>query len=142
MEKMNLDFGISHIVIIAIVTILLILLWVSFNAAKNTSSGRYWILIWIPMGWLISLSLADLFLKTIFQYKQSIVAGWYFPLSVRAYSPHVILWIITFTMLLLGFLPRFRPKNRRDRINLLIFIICWTFMMVIINLFWFRLIFS
>ena len=132
MEKMNLDFGISHVVTIAVVVIVFILLWISFIAAKNTNSGRYWVLIWVPMGWLVSLSLVDLFLQTIFQYKKSIVAGWY--------TPQVILWIFAFTMLLLGFLPPFRPKNRRDRLNLLIFIICWTVMMMIINLFWFRLI--
>ncbi|MGB6681095.1 MAG: hypothetical protein WBF08_07225 [Candidatus Bathyarchaeia archaeon] len=128
-----MDFGISSAVTIAVVSIILILLWVSFNAAKNTSSGRYWILIWIPMGWLVSLSLAELLSQTIFQSQRSIIAGWH--------TPHVILWSIAFFMLLLGFLPQFRPKNRTDRINLLIFIICWTVIMVLINLFWFRLIF-
>lgn len=131
---MNLDFGISNAVTIAVVSIVLILLWVSFNAAKNTSSGRYWILIWIPMGWLVSLSLAELLSQTIFQSQRSIVAGWH--------TSYVILWIIAFSMLLLGFLPQFRPKNRTDRINLLIFIICWAVIMVLINLFWFRLIFA
>jgi hypothetical protein len=133
MEEMNLDFGISNAITIALVSIVLILLWVSFNAAKNTGSGRYWVLIWIPMGWLVSLSLAELLSQIIFQSKQSIVAGWH--------TPQVILWIIAFSMLLLGFLPQFRPKNRTDRINLLIFIICWSVTMVLINLFWFRLIF-
>ena len=133
MEKMNLDFGISNAVTITVVAIVLILLWFSFNAAKNTSSGRYWVLIWIPMGWLVSLSIAELLAQIFFQSKQSIVAGWY--------TPHVILWTIAFSMLLLGFLPQFRPKNRTDRVNLLIFIICWAVMMVLINLFWFRLIF-
>jgi hypothetical protein len=130
---MNMDFGISSAVTIAVVSIILILLWVSFNAAKNTSSGRYWIMIWIPMGWLVSLSLAELLSQTIFQSQRSLVAGWH--------TPYVILWSIAFSMLLLGFLPQFRPKNRTDRINLLIFIICWTVIMVLINLFWFRLIF-
>lgn len=134
MEKMNLDFGISSAVTIAVVSIVLILLWVSFNAAKNTSSGRYWFLIWIPMGWLVSLSLAELLSQAIFQSQRSIVAGWH--------TPYVILWIIAFSMLLLGFLPQFRPKNRTDRINLLIFIVCWAVIMVLINLFWFRLIFA
>jgi hypothetical protein len=133
MEKINLDFGISNAVTITVVAIVLILLWFSFNAANNTSSGRYWILIWIPMGWLVSLSIAELLIQTIFQSKQSIVVDWY--------TPHVILWIIAFSMLLLGFLPQFRPKNRKDRINLLIFIICWAVIMVLLNLFWFRLIF-
>jgi hypothetical protein len=134
MEKMNLDFGISNAVTIAVVSIVLILLWVSFNAARNTSSGRYWVLIWIPMGWLVSLSLAELLSQTIFQSQRSIVAGWH--------TQYVILWIIAFSMLLLGFLPQFRPKNRTDRINLLIFIICWAVIMVLTNLFWFRLIFA
>jgi hypothetical protein len=134
MEKMNLDFGISSAVTIAVVSIVLILLWVSFNAAKNTSSGRYWFLIWIPMGWLVSLSLAELLSQKIFQSQRSIVAGWH--------TPYIILWIIAFSMLLLGFLPQFRPKNRTDRINLLIFIICWAVIMMLINLFWFRLIFA
>jgi len=131
---MNLDFGISNAVTIAVVSIVLILLWVSFNAARNTSSGRYWVLIWIPMGWLVSLSLAELLSQTIFQSQRSIVAGWH--------TQYVILWIIAFSMLLLGFLPQFRPKNRTDRINLLIFIICWAVIMVLTNLFWFRLIFA
>ena len=133
MEKMNLDFGLSHVLTIAIILIVLILLWISFNAAKNTNFGRYWVLIWIPMGWLVSLSLTDLISKMIFQSKQSIIADWD--------VPHTILWIVAFIILLFGFLPPFRPKNRTDRINLLIFIICWTVTMVIINLFWFNLIF-
>jgi len=131
---MNLEFGISNAVMIAVVSIVLILLWVSFKAAKNTSSGRYWILIWIPMGWLASLSIAELFSQTILQSQQSIVAGWQ--------TPYFILWIIAFSMLLLGFLPQFRPKNRTDRINLLIFIISWAVIMTLINLFWYRLIFA
>ena len=134
MEKMNLDFGILHAVIIVVISIIIVLIWVSFDIVKKINSGRYWALVWIPMGWLISLPLAQLLSQSIFQSKQSIVAGWN--------TPHIILWIIAFIILLLGFLPKFQPKHRTDRINLLIFIMCWTVIMVIINLFWFRLIFS
>ena len=133
MEKMNLDF-LSYAFTIVVVFVIVLLLWISFMFAKNTSSGRYWLLIWIPMGWLVSLSLAELILQIIFESKYSIVSGWD--------KPHIILWIISFILLLLGFVPQFRPNNRSDRLNLLIFIICWTITMVIINLFWFKLIFS
>jgi hypothetical protein len=134
MEKMNLDFGISHAVTIVVISIIFILLWVSFDTAKKIGSSRYWALVWIPMGWLISLPLTELISQTIFQSEQSIVAGWN--------TPHIILWSIAFIVLLIGFLPQFRPKNRVDRINLLIFIIVWTITMAMINLFWFMLIFS
>ena len=83
------------------------------------------------MGWLISLPLAERLVQTLFQFQQSMIAGWENPL--------MILWIIAFSILLLGFLPQFRPTNRKDRINLLGFSICWTAMMMLINMFWFRL---
>ncbi len=133
MEKMNLDFGLTHAFTIVVGFIIVLLLWISFMFAKKISSGRYWFLIWIPMGWLVSLSLAELILQIIFESKYSIVSGWN--------TPHIILWIIAFILLLLGFVPQFRPKNRTDRLNLLIFILCWTLTMVVINLFWFKLIF-
>ncbi|MFC1505789.1 hypothetical protein ACFLQ6_01825 [Thermoproteota archaeon] len=128
---MNLDFWISNAVTIALIVMILILLSININFTKNTSSGRYWVLVWIPMGWLISLPLAERLVQTLFQFQQSMIAGWENPL--------IILWIIAFSILLLGFLPQFRPTNRKDRINLLGFSICWTAMMMLINMFWFRL---
>lgn len=127
---MNLDFWISNAMTIALIVMILIFLSININFTKNTSSGRYWILIWIPMGWLISLPLAERLVQTLFQFQQSMIAGWENPL--------IILWIIAFSILLLGFLPQFRPTNRKDRINLLGFSICWTTMMMLINMFWFR----
>jgi hypothetical protein len=128
---MNLDFWISNAMTIALIVMILILLSININFTKSTSSGRYWILIWIPMGWLISLPLAERLVQTLFQFQQSMIAGWENPL--------IILWIIAFSILLLGFLPQFRPTNRKDRINLLVYSICWTAMMMLINMFWFRL---
>jgi hypothetical protein len=128
---MNLDFWISNSVTVALVVMILMFLSININFTKNTSSGRYWVLIWIPMGWLISLPLAERLVQTLFQFQQSMIAGWENPL--------MILWIIAFSILLLGFLPQFRPTNRKDRINLLGFSICWTAMMMLINMFWFRL---
>ena len=128
---MNLDFWISNALTIALVVMILILLLININFTKNTSSGRYWVLIWIPMGWLISLPLAERLVQTLFQFQQSMIAGWENPL--------MILWIIAFSILLLGFLPQFRPTNRKDRINLLVYSICWTAMMMLINMFWVRL---
>jgi hypothetical protein len=129
---MHLGFWISHAVTLAIVAMILILLSINIIFTKNTNSGRYWVLIWIPMGWLISLPLTEWLIQTLFQFQQSMIAGWETPL--------IILWLIAFSMLLLGFLPQFRPTNRKDRINLLVFSMCWTAMMILINMFWFRFI--
>lgn len=129
---MNLYFWISNAVTFVIIAMIIILLLINIFFTKYTGSGRYWILIWIPMGWLISLSLAEWLMQILFQFRKSLIAGWETPL--------IILWIIGFSMLLLGFLPQFRPTNRKDRINLLGFSVCWTVMMILINIFWFRLI--
>lgn len=129
---MNLNFWISNAVTFVIIAMIIILLSINIFFTKHTVSGRYWILIWIPMGWLISLPLAEWLMQILFQFRKSLIAGWETPL--------IILWIIGFSMLLLGFLPQFRPTNRKDRINLLGFSVCWTVMMILINIFWFRLI--
>ncbi|OGD54357.1 hypothetical protein A3K80_08475 [Candidatus Bathyarchaeota archaeon RBG_13_38_9] len=129
---MNLNFWISNSVTLVIIAMILILLTINIIFTKNTGTGRYWVLIWIPIGWLISLPLAEWLIQILFQFRKSLISGWETPL--------IILWIIAFSMLLLGFLPQFRPTNRKDRINLLGFSVCWTAMMMSINIFWFRFI--
>ena len=124
---MALNVWTSIGILIAAMVILLFLLWMSLLFARRIRSGRYWVVIWVPMGWLASLALVEYFVNSPAGYPQLHFTYW---------QEYQLLWIFGFGMMMLGFLPQLRPRNRRDGLNLLIFSLSWTGFMLLINLFW------
>lgn len=94
---------------------------------RRLSSGHYWIAVWIPMGWLVSLALVELIVSRVAGYLQPRFTGGH---------EYQMLWLFNFGMLLVGFAPRLRPRSRSDGLKLLIFSLCWIGVMSFINMFW------
>ncbi|MBS7623184.1 hypothetical protein KEJ39_05865 [Candidatus Bathyarchaeota archaeon] len=118
----------------AAVLALILLSWVGLTIIRHTRSGRYWIATWIPMGWLISLALVESLAVSLAGYKQILARYQQTPLTdLRNFY---ILWALAFTMVILGFMPQLRPGNRRDRLNLIMFSLCWVGLMVFVNTCW------
>jgi hypothetical protein len=114
-------------IVIAVVVIMLLLFRVSWVFARRIRSGRYWVAIWVPMGWLASLALVEYFVNPPAGYPQLHFTYW---------QEYQLLWIFGFGMMMLGFLPQLRPRKRIDGLNLLIFSLSWTGFMLFLNLFW------
>ncbi|MEM2942354.1 MAG: hypothetical protein QXT81_02915 [Candidatus Bathyarchaeia archaeon] len=121
----------------AAVLVPILLLWVSLRIIRRTKSGRYWIATWIPMGWLVSLALVESLAVSLAGYRQALAR--YHQVPITDLQSFHMLWAFAFTMVILGFMPRLRPRTRRDRLNLITFSICWVGLMVFVNTFWIAL---
>lgn len=125
------------IVIAAVPAVALIppfILWISLRIVRRTSSGRYWIAVWIPMGWLASLALVEWLAANLAGYRQMLARYQQVPLT--DWQPFYVLWAVAFAMLLAGFVPRLRPQTRSDRLNLVAFSLCWMCFTFFINIYW------
>jgi len=105
----------------------ILLLWLSTTFVRRMDSGLYWVAVWIPMGWLVSLPLMVYILSGFVEPDQIHFLSW---------QDYWVLWGFAFLMLLIGFAPQLRPQSRTDRLNLFMFSLSWMGIMCFINLLW------
>jgi hypothetical protein len=99
---------------------------------RRLSSGHYWVAVWIPMGWLVSLAIVELLVSRLAGHLQS---------RFTYGQEYEALWFFTFGMLLVGFAPRLRPRSGKDGLRLFMFSLCWIGFISFVNLFWIGLMF-
>lgn len=104
-----------------------LLLWLSTTFVRRMDSGLYWVAVWIPMGWLVSLPLMVYILAGFVEPDQIHFLSW---------QDYWVLWGFAFLMLLIGFTPQLRPQSRTDRLNLFMFSLSWMGIMCFINFLW------
>ena len=105
----------------------ILLLWLSTTFVRRMDSGLYWVAVWIPMGWLVSLPLMAHILAGFVESDQIHFLSW---------QDYWVLWGFAFIMLLIGFTPQLRPQSRTDRLNLFMFSLSWMGIMCFINFLW------
>ena len=105
----------------------ILLLWLSTAFVRRMDSGLYWVAVWIPMGWLVSLPLMVHVLAGFVELDQIHFLSW---------QDYWVLWGFAFIMLLIGFSPQLRPQSRTDRLNLFMFSLSWMGIMCFINFLW------
>ena len=105
----------------------ILLLWLSTAFVRRMDSGLYWVAVWIPMGWLVSLPLMVHVWAGFVELDQIHFLSW---------QDYWVLWGFAFLMLLIGFTPRLRPQSRTDRLNLFMFSLSWMGIMCFINFLW------
>ena len=105
----------------------ILLVWLSTAFVRRMDSGLYWVAVWIPMGWLVSLPLMVHVLAGFVELDQIHFLSW---------QDYWVLWGFAFIMLLIGFTPQLRPQSRTDRLNLFMFSLSWMGIMCFINFLW------
>jgi hypothetical protein len=105
----------------------ILLLWLSTTFVRRMDSGLYWVAVWMPMGWLVSLPLMAHILAGFVESDQIHFLSW---------QDYWVLWGFAFIMLLIGFTPQLRPQSRTDRLNLFMFSLSWMGVMCLINFLW------
>jgi len=105
----------------------ILLLGLCLIIVRRLSSGHYWVAVWIPMGWLVSLAIIELLVSRLPSHLQ--------PRFIYG-QEYGALWLFTFGMLLTGFAPRLRPRSGKDGLRVFMFSLCWIGFISFVNLFW------